>query len=81
MEMIYGPYNTAHIKWLLDISTYKVISLLPAFILTTSVLIHYRPEAEIPKNQSILAFSQLAFNDDLEALKPEKPVLINYNGE
>ena len=52
-----------------------------AFIITTSVLIHYRPEAEITKNQSILAFSQLAFNDDLEALKPEKPVLINYNGE
>ena len=70
-----------HIKWLLDISTYKVILLLLAFIITTSVLIHCRPEAEIPKNQSILAFSQLAFNDDLEALKPEKPVLINYNGE
>ena len=78
--MIYGDDLWAILNGLLINSSYKVILLLSAFIITTSVLIHYRPEAEIPKNQSILAFSQLAFNDDLEALKPEKPVLINYNG-
>ena len=62
-------------------STDKVILFLSVFIITTSVFIHYRPQPVIPKNQSILAFSQLAFNSEFEALKPENPVLINYNGE
>ena len=38
-------------------------------------------EKAISEKKSIFAISQLSFDMKIQAKKPSKPVLINYNGE